>query len=261
LPFDVNYQPKDAYNAMLNPLINTPAVIASTAIVNAANYTGGSVAPGEIITLFGVGFGPSDLATLQYDAANRITTSLASTQLLFDGIAAPVIYASYNQSSFIVPYGVSGKATTSVVYVYQGARSNAVSLPVAASLPALLSIDQTGKGPGAIQDANYALNSAANPAKAGDVVLLYGTGTGVLNPAATDGALVGTPLPSPAAPITVQIGGVNAKVLYAGGAPGLTNALLQINVEIPAGLAPGPQPVVIKAGTVSSPSTVTVAVQ
>jgi endo-1,4-beta-xylanase len=261
LPFDVNYQPKQAYNQMLNPLINTPAVLASTDVVNAANYSGGAVAPGEIITLFGAGFGPAVLVTLQYDAANRINTSLADTQLLFDGIAAPVIYASYNQSSFIVPYGVSGKPTTSVVYVYQGARSNAVTLPVAPTLPALFSIDQTGKGPGAIQDVNYALNSAANPAKAGDIVMLYGTGAGVLNPAATDGALVGGTLPAPAAQVTVQIGGKDATVLYAGGAPGLTNALLQINVVIPTGLAPGPQPVIVKVGAAAGPATVTVAVK
>jgi uncharacterized protein (TIGR03437 family) len=59
----------------------------------------------------------------------------------------------------------------------------------------------------------------------------------------------------------VQIGGKNATVSYAGGAPGLTNALLQVNVQIPDGLAPGPQPIVLKVGAASSPATVTVAVQ
>ena len=57
------------------------------------------------------------------------------------------------------------------------------------------------------------------------------------------------------------IGGKDATLLYAGGAPGLTNALLQVNVQIPTGLAPGAQPIVLKVGTASSPATVTVAVQ
>jgi uncharacterized protein (TIGR03437 family) len=35
----------------------------------------------------------------------------------------------------------------------------------------------------------------------------------------------------------------------------------KINVLIPAGLAPGPQPIVLKVGAASSPATVTVAVQ
>ncbi len=261
LLFDTAYQPKLAYSALLNPLITTPPAITADSIVNAANYAGAAVAPGEIITLFGAHFGPADLATLQYDAAGRITTSLAGTQLLFDGIAAPVIYASSTQSSFIVPYGVAGKPSTSMQYVYQGTHSNTVTLPVAPAIPALFSIDQSGKGPGAIQDANYALNSAANPAKAGDIVILYGTGAGSITPAATDGALVGTALPTPVGKVSVQIGGKDAIVNYAGGAPGLTNALLQVNVEIPTGLAPGPQPVVVKVGTISSPATVTVAIK
>ena len=261
LLFDANYQPKTAYNSALNPLVNTPAVISANAIGNAANYFRASVSPGEIITLFGARFGPADLVTLQYDAANRITTSLAGVQLLFDSVPAPVIYASAGQSSFIVPYGVSGKRTVNVQYVYQGARSNTITMDVFAALPALFSIDQSGTGPGAIQDANYQLNSAANPAKAGDVVLLYGTGAGNIFPEGPDGGLAGDPLPKPNAPVTIQIGGKDATVLYAGASPGLTNGLIQINVLIPAGLAPGAQPVSLKVGLTTSATNVTVAVK
>jgi uncharacterized protein (TIGR03437 family) len=59
----------------------------------------------------------------------------------------------------------------------------------------------------------------------------------------------------------VQVGGKDAVVQYAGGAPGLTNGLLQVNVMIPAGLAAGPQAVVLKVGSASSTGAVTVAVQ
>ena len=261
LLFDVNYQPKSAYSAVLDALVNTPAQISADGIVNAANYAGSAVSPGEIITLLGAHYGPADLATLQYDAAGRIATSLADTQLLFDGVAAPVVYALTGQSSFIVPYGVQNQPTTSIQYVYQGTHSNSVTLAVSPTIPGLFSIDSSGKGPGAILDVAYRLNSAGNPAKAGDVVLLYGTGAGALTPAAIDGALVGAPLPQPVGNVTVQIGGKNATVSYAGGAPGLTNALLQVNVQIPDGLAPGPQPIVLKVGAASSPADVTVAVQ
>ena len=72
---------------------------------------------------------------------------------------------------------------------------------------------------------------------------------------------MGGTLPVPVEKVTVQIGGKDAIVHYAGGAPSLTNALLQVNVQIPAGLAPGPQPIVLKVGAVPSPATVTVAVQ
>ena len=262
LLFDANYQPKQAYSSVLNPLVNTPPVIAAANLLNAASYAAGAVAPGEIVVLYGAQFGPADIATLQLDpAGGKITSSLAGTQLLFDGIAAPVVYALTGQSSFIVPYGVQNQPATTIQYVYQGAHSNSVQVPVTAVAPALLSADASGQGPGAILDQNYRLNNAANPARAGDVVLLYGIGAGAITPASPDGALVGATLPSPVAGVSVQIGGKNATVVYAGGAPGLTNALLQVNVQIPAGLAPGPQPIVLKVGAVSSAATVTVAVQ
>ena len=259
LPFDVNYQPKDAYNSLLSPMVTTPPVIAANAIGNAANYATGAVAPGEIVTLFGANFGPASLTTLQLDATGKISTSLAGAQLFFDGVPAAVIYAVTGKASFIVPYGVSGQ--TSIQYVYQGVHSNSVTVPVVAAMPALYTADQSGSGQGIIQDANYNLNSSSNPAKAGDVVILYVNGAGLLNAAVPDGGLVGLPQPKPAAGVTVQIGGKDAQVDYAGGAYNLTNALLQINVHIPAGLATGAQAVVVKVGSVASPGTVTVAVQ
>ena len=259
LPFDANYQPKDAYNSLLGPLTTTPPVIAANAIGNAANYATGAVAPGEIVTLFGANFGPPSLTLLQLDATGKISTSLAGAQLFFDGVAAPVIYAVTGKASFIVPYGVSGQ--TSIQYVYQGVHSNSVTVPVVLAMPALYTADQSGSGQGIIQDANYNLNSSSNPAKAGDVVILYVNGAGLLNSAAPDGGLVGLPQPKPAGAVTVQIGGKDAQVDYAGGSYGLTNALLQINARIPSGLAAGAQPVVVKVGSVASPATVSVAVQ
>jgi endo-1,4-beta-xylanase len=259
LPFDVNYQPKDAYNSLLSPMTTTPPVIAANAIGNAANYATGAVAPGEIVTLFGANFGPPSLTLLQLDSTGKISTSLAGAQLFFDGVPAPVIYAVTGKASFIVPYGVSGQ--TSIQYVYQGVHSNSVTLPVVPAMPALYTADQSGSGQGIIQDGIYNLNSSSNPALAGDVVILYVNGAGLLNSAAPDGGLVGLPQPKPAAPVTVQIGGKDAQVDYAGGSYTLTNALLQINVRIPAGLAAGAQPVVVKVGSVASPATVTVAVR
>jgi endo-1,4-beta-xylanase len=260
LPFDRSYQPKDAYQAMLNAL-SVPATISAGNLLNAASYTGGGVAPGEIVALFDARYGPSALATLQLDAAGKITSSLAGTQLLFDGVAAPVIYARTGQSSFIVPYTVAGKSSTTVQYVFQGAHSNSVTVPVAATSPALFSIDASGAGPGAILDASLKLNSVDNPAKAGDVVLLFGTGAGAITPPGPDGGLVGDVLPRPVAAVRVQIGGKDAVVQYACGGPGLTNGLLQVNVVVPAGLASGAQLVVLKLGGTSSTGAVTVAVK
>ena len=60
-----------------------------------------------------------------------------------------------------------------------------------------------------------------------------------------------------AAPL-VTIGGQTAEVQFAGLAPGFAG-LYQVNVRVPAGLAPGPQPLVINL--LLNSNTATVAVQ
>ena len=45
---------------------------------------------------------------------------------------------------------------------------------------------------------------------------------------------------------------------YAGGAATLVAGISQINLQVPSGLTPGPNPVVIAAGGVSSPAGLTI---
>jgi uncharacterized protein (TIGR03437 family) len=44
-------------------------------------------------------------------------------------------------------------------------------------------------------------------------------------------------LSKPVLPVAVTIGGNSAKVTYAGGAPNLVDGVLQVNVDVPAGLS------------------------
>ncbi|HEV2446263.1 MAG TPA: hypothetical protein VGS58_10090, partial [Candidatus Sulfopaludibacter sp.] len=61
--------------------------------------------------------------------------------------------------------------------------------------------------------------------------------------------------------VSGTIGGQDANVAYAGPAPSLVNGVLQVNLTVPAGLAPGPQPVVITVRGVASQSGITVMVR
>ena len=79
------------------------------------------------------------------------------------------------------------------------------------------------------------LNSAANPAQPGDVLVFYATGEGQTAPPGEDGILAGVPLPQPILPVEVIIGDLPAEVLYFGAAPGFSG-LVQVNAEIPQGL-------------------------
>jgi endo-1,4-beta-xylanase len=124
LPFDANYQPKAAYNGILSTLQTLPPVLTGTALVNAASYQGGGVAPGELVTLCHADFGPASLVGAQLDSKGLVSTNLGGTQVLFDGVPAPLIYALTGQSSAIVPYEVSGKQQTMVQYVFNGIASD-----------------------------------------------------------------------------------------------------------------------------------------
>lgn len=240
-----------------------PAVqVTSAGVVNGGSLANGPVAPGEIVTIFGDGLGPDAGAGLQLTPDQQaLTTSLAGVSVLFDGNPAPMIYASRTQISVIVPYSVDQQTSTQMQVDYQGYRSSAVTLNVAASAPGLFTLDSSGAGQGAILNQNARVNSAANPAAKNSVVVLFATGEGQTIPAGTDGMLARAPLPKPLLPVSVQIGGRDATVLYAGAAPGLPAGVLQVNVRVPAQTATGAQPVVLTIGSAQSQAGVTVAVQ
>jgi len=163
----------------LSITINAPArTVTLSSIGNAASYTNGGVAPGEMVVLFGSGMGPSSLASLQTDSRGYASTNLAGTQVLFDGVAAPLIYTRTDQVSTIVPYEVTGNNSTNVQVVYQGLGSNTVSVPVDAALFGILTADSSGKGQGAIVNQDGTINSASNPAPAGSVMLVFAKGGG-----------------------------------------------------------------------------------
>ncbi|MBM3788201.1 MAG: hypothetical protein FJW30_28000 [Acidobacteria bacterium] len=236
-------------------------VIADNGVVSAATFSGGAVSPGLLVTVFGSRIGPPTLTTAQLTAQNTLATTLAETRVLFDGVAAPLVYVSAGQVSAVVPYDVAGKTTTAMQIEYRGVRSNSVSLRVTDAAPGLFTANSSGKGQGAILNQDGSFNSASNGAQSGSVVVLYGTGEGVTDPAGQNGLIAGTVFPKPRQPVTVRIGGKEAEILYAGAAPGLVAGVFQLNVRIPEELASGPQPVVVQIGTVSSSPDVTVAIQ
>lgn len=104
------------------------------------------------------------------------------------------------------------------------------------------------------------LNSGGNAAESGSILVFYVTGEGQTNPPGVDGQLANGVYPQ--ASVQVLIGGVQAsEVPYAGAAPGFTAGLMQVNVRIPPGVAPGAAvPLVVVIGGIRSQEDVTVAI-
>ena len=80
----------------------------------------------------------------------------------------------------------------------------------------------------------------------GNRVTLYATGLGALTGTLGIGEFVPSGPVLPATnPVSVTIGGQEAEVEFAGGAPGLLGGVYQINAVLPEGLAAGRYPVVV----------------
>jgi len=252
---------EDAFLLKINPAIAGPPR-AVAVVVNATNGVRGAVAPGEIVTLAGLGIGPSTPAGAQLDSRGFLTTTLSGTTVLFNNLPAPLLYVGPNQINAIVPFAVgnTGKATINITTATYSA--NVAAVPVTNAAPGLVSLSGSGQNQAAALNQDGTLNSASNPAARGSVIVLYGTGMGQTSPMGIDGHIAGNPPPLPLVLYSVNIGGLNAQVLYFGDAPGLVEGAFQVNAVIPGGVTPGSQvPVTLTAGGAQSQPYLTVAVK
>jgi len=140
---------------------------------------------------------PANPASLQLSGdGSSISKSIGATRVLFDGVAAAIIYASATQVNAVSPYGLAAGATTQVQVEYLGALSSALPVPVQAAHPGLFTADASGQGGGAILNQDFSLNRDLNPAARGSVVMIYSTGGGATTPPEVDAAIT----PAPPAP-------------------------------------------------------------
>ncbi|MBM3796894.1 MAG: hypothetical protein FJW31_23250 [Acidobacteria bacterium] len=225
---------------------------------HAASFVSGPLAPGLIVTIFGNSLGPADLTVATLIAANAFPTEIAGTRVLFDGVAAPLLYVSANQLSTVVPFAVRG--STRIEVEARGARSSPVMLPVSLTAPGIFTQSAQGSGPGAILNQNFTVNGPSSPAAPGSFVFVFATGGGAMQPAVRDGSLA----PGAAGvlvPFAAEIDGAAAVVDYAGAAPGLIAGVLQMNVRVPFDARIGELPLVIRVDEAASQPGVTVSVR
>jgi len=232
----------------------------SPSVVNAASLLAGPVAPGEIVSIFGLGMGPATPANGAVDSAGVLPTQLAQTQVLFGGQPAPLFYVQDSEITAQVPYEIAGLSNVDVEIVYQGQSRGKMTVPVAASAPAIFTVS-AGTGLAAAVNQDGTLNSTVDAAPRGSVISLYATGEGVTEPAGVDGQPAASLARQPVLPTTVIIGGATAEILYAGETPGFVGLFL-VNARVPASLTTtGLVPVMLRVGTVTSQAGVTIAVR
>jgi uncharacterized protein (TIGR03437 family) len=199
---------------------------------NAATFTIGPVAPGELVALYGSGLGPLAGVQTQATLKTPFPTQAAGVEVTFDGTPAPLLWIQDAQINLAVPWSVSGPATK-VCVTYNQVQTNCLSWPVAAVSPGVFTTDGVHA---AAWNQDGTLNSPANPAPLNSVVSILATGLGPISPAQADGSLVGSPLPANTLPVQLQCPNltncpaeITYSTLYAGPAPGEIAGVSQIN--------------------------------
>jgi uncharacterized protein (TIGR03437 family) len=207
------------------------------AIANAASGPASEfVAPSELLSLYGMGIGPQTAQGGQVQNG-AFTSSLGGYQVLFDGIAAPLLYAGPTQINTIVPKEVSGQDFTHLQVVSPSGTIDGPLLAVRPAEPSIFQNSLTGLAAALNQDGSS--NSPQNPAKAGSIVTMFASGGGTET--WTNGRLVPTNQAGPASlPVSILAAGrTSLEVLYAGDAPGLVAGVMQINFRLPEKLSFG----------------------
>ncbi len=267
----------------LGPLIQ--AVGASVGVVNAASFKIDTpkplIAPGEILSIFGSGLGPSLLVqsapsggvfptTVGTPAAKvEFGTASGSPAVCGTWVAAPIIFAQANQINAVAPFALTSAAGQCLRVTYNSIASTAVTFDGVAANPGLFTVDSSGRGQTAAfnYDAvkGYTLNSAANPAPKDSIVVLYGTGGGVTNPLpSSEGQVIPTTgtVPAVVGVPSLTIGGEGASVLSITAVPGSIAGLMQLNVTVPSAVkAAKDAAVVLSIGGQSSNAFATIAVK
>jgi uncharacterized protein (TIGR03437 family) len=221
--------------ASLPAQAQTPVV---TTLANAATGRSSSstavAARGSIVSIFGTNLSGSTASSSGFP----LPTQLGGTQVLFGGVAAPLLYVSATQVNAQVPFELADVTSLNLVVQNGGNASAPLQVTLLAQDPGVFDVLKSGMpvGPG-------------NPVFAGDTLTIYATGLGAVLPALPSGqpGPSGTLAMAAIAPV-VSIGGLTATVTFAGVAPG--QVVYQINATAPASLVGSTTNVTVTPGVI-----------
>ncbi len=262
-------------------------------IINSATFGFGAIAPGELIAIRGTNLGPACVAPatncvsggtqFTVTAQNTVSSTLSGVQVLFDSIPGTPTFVSPTQINVIVPWDIAGRVSTNMVVTLNSVQSAAFPLQVVAVAPGIYTQNATGSGQAAALNLSaqaaspyngpaggtyFGTSIATAPAPQGSVVVFYLTGGGLTNPGSTDGSISSGTTLMPlknwtpgSSVVTATVGNVPATVVFAGAAPTLITGVVQINLQLPAGVTGNALPVVITIDGITTQITATIAAQ
>ena len=166
------------------------ALAALILAVSASAQIGGGLQPLNVVNSATLGAGealaPLTLATVfgrfQGVSAERasvapLPTTLSNAQVLVNGSAAPLLYASESQINFLIPPATS-VGSAGIRVTVGGQSAGEATVEIQESSPALFVSSFDTARPAVAVNADGATNSQSNPAQRGARVTLFATGLG-----------------------------------------------------------------------------------
>jgi uncharacterized protein (TIGR03437 family) len=145
-------------------------------IANAAGgVLSGRVAPGELLSIYGLHIGPAAPLSATFDAAGFLPTTLGGIQATIDGIQSPLLYVSDAQINAVAPVELTAGSAVELQLAQNGVPLPDFPVRVDIAAPGVF---QLPDGSAAAINQDGTLNSQANPATAGSYVSVWATGTG-----------------------------------------------------------------------------------
>ena len=226
----------DWQNYLIRQVVFTSGpVLTPGGVVNAASMAPppAPVAPGSLISISGYNLASATASS----SDSPPPLALAGTSVQVNGNSIGLVSVSANQIAAQLPFDLA-PGTATLVVTSGGTSSRQTIIDVAGAAPGIFTVAGTNHAMAFNPDGSA--NSPDNPASAGDTIVVLLTGEGAANPPA---------------PASATIGGVAAEIVCLGpegGTAGVGRAVLQI----PAGVNPGDQELVITVGGQVSNDTV-----
>jgi uncharacterized protein (TIGR03437 family) len=198
-------------------------------VVNSGNFDEG-LAPGSVAAVYGEQLSYQEPAQ---NSALPLADSVGGARVLVNDLPAPVLFSSYNQVNFQIPYETA--EGESVIRVERdGTPGNALAVLIAPRAPRIIQIGNSG----VVVNADGSQTIGGRPSKPGEVITIYLVGLGATtSPATTGAAVAAQPLsvitPAPKVVIgSAFMGAIVVDPIYVGLTPGVVG-LYQATLQLP----------------------------
>ena len=222
------------------PATDAPKI---TGLVNATlDGTQPALAPGGLFTVFGSGLAKVSGNTDGFNGAD-LPAAMGGARVTVGGQPARLLYVSPTQINAQVPYEITTVGQAVAVITANGT-SNAVGTATAYYAPAIFG--------GAVYKAKDGSQvTAANPASAGDSLLIYATGLGPTTPGLTSGMVAPVGTLYTTAAVTAKFGTTNVQASSSVAVAGF-GGVYQVTATVPTGLTAGPVSLQLQMGFAAS---------